>query len=296
MESSNLFDEERGNIFGKIYLANVKNRLRELEFPNDIDCKRWIWELVQNAKDSISNHPDRNGVDIKIKIENDIYSFSHNGSPFTMKTLTALLYKFSEGKLNNGESTGRFGTGFLTTHSLSKIVKIKGDIILKNKDDIQGFKLIMYREGEDEELLEGLKKTEKSFELIKSDGWTSYEYEAITSRNKEAGKLGIQNFKENIDKVMLFCPEIKTIELNDNGKILSINRSYIDNNPIVDCKKITFNKIEEKNNSQKIFIYTQKNEHNDKLTEKFNTDRNIRICCAIELDKDDNIIVEPKSP
>ena len=296
MESSNLFDEERGNIFGKIYFANVKNRLRELEFPNDIDCKRWIWELVQNAKDSISNHPDRNGVDIKIKIENDIYSFSHNGSPFTMKTLTALLYKFSEGKSNNGESTGRFGTGFLTTHSLSKIVKIKGDIILKNKDDIQGFKLIMYREGEDEELLEGLKKTEKSFELIKSDGWTSYEYEAITSRNKEAGKLGIQNFKENIDKVMLFCPEIKTIELNDNGKILSINRSYIDNNPIVDCKKITFNKIEEKNNSQKIFIYTQKNEHNDKLTEKFNTDRNIRICCAIELDKDDNIIVEPKSP
>ena len=29
------------------------NRLRELENPSDNDCKRWIWELIQNAKDSI---------------------------------------------------------------------------------------------------------------------------------------------------------------------------------------------------------------------------------------------------
>ena len=123
MLDENPFEEERSMIFGKVYLANVRNRLRELEYPNDVDCKRWIWELVQNAKDSISNQPNRKDIDIKVKVENDVYSFTHNGSPFTMKTLTALLYKYSEGKLNNGESTGRFGTGFLTTHSLSKHVK-----------------------------------------------------------------------------------------------------------------------------------------------------------------------------
>ena len=155
------FDEERRNILGKVYLANVRNRLRELEYPNDVDCKRWIWELVQNSKDSIANQQDRKDVDIKIKVEKDIYTFSHNGSPFTIKPLTALLYKYSEGKINNGESTGRFGTGFLTTHSLSKNVKITGDIILKEKDGVQGFSINMYREGGDEELLEGLKKTYK---------------------------------------------------------------------------------------------------------------------------------------
>ena len=62
----NPFEDEKNNIFGKIYLANVRNRLRELENPNDVDCKRWIWELVQNAKDSISNQPNRKNVDIKI--------------------------------------------------------------------------------------------------------------------------------------------------------------------------------------------------------------------------------------
>jgi hypothetical protein len=38
------------------------------------------------------------------------------------------------------------------------------------------------------------------------------------------------------------------------------------------------------------------NEPNDKLTERFNIERNLRICCAIELDKDNNIIIDQKSP
>ena len=97
--SNNIFDDERRSIFGKIYLANVKNRLRELTNPSIIDCKRWIWELVQNAKDSISGkNSNKTAVDIEINVENDLYIFKHNGSPFTKKTLTALLYKFSEGK------------------------------------------------------------------------------------------------------------------------------------------------------------------------------------------------------
>ena len=49
----NPFGKYMKDIFNNIYLANVYNRLRELENPSDIDCKRWIWELIQNAKDSI---------------------------------------------------------------------------------------------------------------------------------------------------------------------------------------------------------------------------------------------------
>ena len=42
----NLFDAERRKILNKVYLANIRNRLRELENPTDIDCKRWIWEMI----------------------------------------------------------------------------------------------------------------------------------------------------------------------------------------------------------------------------------------------------------
>ena len=293
---TNPFDEERRNILGKVYLANVRNRLRELEYPNDVDCKRWIWELVQNSKDSISSQPERKDVDIKIKVEKDIYSFSHNGSAFTIKTLTALLYKYSEGKANNGESTGRFGTGFLTTHSLSKNVKITGDIILKAQEGVQGFSIYMYREGGDEELLEGLKKTEKSFTTFASPGWTTFEYIANTSRNKEAGKLGIQNFKENIAKVMLFCPEIKSIELNDNGIIFSISRGNVINDSSTGCKQLILYQKDGNNDFIRTFLYLNINEYNEELTNKFNKERNIRICCAIELDKDNNIIFDKNGP
>jgi hypothetical protein len=281
-------------IFHKMYLANVSNRLRELENPRDIDCKRWIWELVQNAKDSIAGNKDRTSVDIKIIVEGDSYKFLHNGSPFTIATLTALLYKFSEGKRNDGESTGRFGTGFLTTHSLSKIVKITSDYIDDEDSKIYGFSVTMFREGEDKELLDGLKNTENSFERFQDTfGWTTYEYIAKTDANKEAGKLGIKNFKENIALVMLFCPEINSIELNDNGKIFSIE--YI--NDIYDSKSKSykFHKFYFKVNdngeiSKRIFLSYKINEYNEQLTKKFEKERNLRICCALELDDNNNIL------
>ncbi|ORY74951.1 hypothetical protein LY90DRAFT_632928 [Neocallimastix californiae] len=267
----NFFEEERKHIFGKVYLANVANRLRELVNANDVDCKRWIWELVQNAKDSISGQPERTSVNIKIIVTNDTYVFMHDGSPFNKKTIFALLYKFSEGKTNNSESTGRFGTGFLTTHTLSKTVEITSDIEINNQ--IKGFSVTMYREGDDQQLLEGLSATENSFRLFKNTfGWTSYKYKAVTNRNREAGRLGIENFKENIDKVMLFCPEINSIELNDNGKILTINRGDV------------------------ISLSDEFEEFNGKLTERFNRERNIRIHCAIELDGFNNIINNSFSP
>ena len=293
----NLFDAERRKILNKVYLANIRNRLRELENPTDIDCKRWIWELVQNAKDSIANDHDRKFVDIKIKIENDKYYFIHNGSPFTSETLFALLYKYSEGKVNREESSGRFGTGFLTTHSLSKVVKVTGDIIQKIGEPTKGFEIIMYREGKDEELLSELKRTEDSYHTSsKCPGWTTFEYNAKTTRNKEAGKLGIQNFKDNIAKVMLFCPEIRSIELEDNGKLYSFSRGEIKENLFGNCKILILNQHEGNIISKRKFLYHNIEEQNIQLTEKFKINRNLRICCAIELDKDNNIIIDERTP
>eukprot|EP00833_Pecoramyces_ruminatium_P018239 jgi/Orpsp1_1/1192271/evm.model.d7180000091887.1 len=296
-DALNLFDNERRTIFGKIYLANVRNRLRELINPNNVDCKRWIWELVQNAKDSISGQKDKTTVDIEIIVDGDTYLFKHNGSPFTMKTITALLYKFSEGKQNNGESTGRFGTGFLTTHSVSKTVTITGDIYLKEgQSELQSFTVTMYREGEDQELLKGLELTERSFKISnKPIGWTTYEYKASTKRNKEAGRLGIENFKSNIAKVMLFCQEINSIKLNDNGKLLTINR-ISDDSIGNECRKLVLDIVDNGQSIRKKFIYHKIEEYNEKLTERFSKERNLRICIAIELDCDNNIYIDPSSP
>ena len=35
------------------YVNNLHDRLPQLTDPNDIDCQRWPWELLQNAKDTV---------------------------------------------------------------------------------------------------------------------------------------------------------------------------------------------------------------------------------------------------
>ena len=95
---------------------------------------------------------------------------------------------------------------------------------------------------------------------------------------------------------MLFCPEIRSVELIDNGNLLSISRGDLIENLYGGCKKLTLNQNIGNKNNIRTFLYLNINEYNAKLTEKFNKDRDIRICCAIELDKDNNIFIERCSP
>ena len=91
-------------------------------FPEDKKT-RWIWELLQNAKD-IAN-PE--GITISITLTQDKLEFSHNGKPFETKHLLAILYKTSTKSLNGeGGTTGKYGTGFITTHILNKKLTIDG--------------------------------------------------------------------------------------------------------------------------------------------------------------------------
>ena len=207
-------EHSRDKVLYKMYVSNVGNRLREMETPSDIDCQRWPWELMQNAKDSISN-TERTSVEIILEIRKDYVIFKHDGCPFNGKTYLALLYKYSEGKANNTESTGRFGTGFLTTHSLSKVVEMGGPILEEN-GNIYGFEVTMYRDGKNnEELIEGINRMEKEkkFYINKKPKWTMYKYILKTERNKESSILGYDNFKKNIILTMLFNQKFKKVEL-----------------------------------------------------------------------------------
>ncbi|HCR77067.1 MAG TPA: hypothetical protein DIW37_11825, partial [Chryseobacterium sp.] len=47
---------------------------------------RWVWELLQNAKDVATEE----GVNITYELRNDEIIFSHNGSAFETKHLLAL--------------------------------------------------------------------------------------------------------------------------------------------------------------------------------------------------------------
>lgn len=99
---------------------------------------RWVWELIQNAKD-VPNEFDK--VKIRIEIRDDKLIFAHNGDPFRVSDLESLVAQYSskseENKVHT-ETTGKYGTGFITTYILSRKVRIKGLLHMNPETDVKG--------------------------------------------------------------------------------------------------------------------------------------------------------------
>ncbi|KAB3847499.1 hypothetical protein GAS37_03520 [Phocaeicola vulgatus] len=274
----------------KMYISNVAKRLRQLNQPSDVDCKRWVWELIQNAKDTIASDPTRNQINVRIEIEGDIVRFRHDGNPFTSDARFGLLYKYSEDK-ENSESIGRFGTGFLTTHCLSKVVTIESNMYSNDeKTELCGFSVTMYRDGQiEKELLEGLDKMEESQKYYGDlFEWTTFTYHVSTDSGRRAIQLGIENFYKHITQTMLFCKELASIELNDNGKITNIIRCPIEE--VAPNVMSAIFEIHGETTYIRRFLYSSYHEYNKELSDKYRADREIRIDAAIEVDEDNCIV------
>jgi len=98
--------------------------LHDLEQTIEINQGRWAWELLQNAKDSVSESLDKK-ISVKIVFDKDHVKFIHNGNCFNERDIRGLINQISSKETEENESTrkvGKFGTGFLTTHLLSRIV------------------------------------------------------------------------------------------------------------------------------------------------------------------------------
>lgn len=105
-----LKDDERSDL-----KQHADKMLRDFEKFNSNSSNRAIWELVQNACDLTTE------CNIKIDYRNDKFSFSHNGKPFVSKSLISLIKQVS-GKYGEEEieEVGKYGTGFLTTHTFGR--------------------------------------------------------------------------------------------------------------------------------------------------------------------------------
>lgn len=283
-------------VFDKMYITNVEKRLRELNSPSDNDRKRWVWELIQNAKDTIAKEPNRDTIDVRIEVEGNIVRFRHNGAPFTPEARLGLLYKYSEDK-ENQESTGRFGTGFLTTHCLSKVVNIESNMYADEAcKKLCGFSVTMYRDGLiASELIEGLKKMRDS-EVFYNETfeWTTFTYHVSSESGRQAIKLGLENFRENIAQTMLFCKELSRVVLDDNGKITTIERKPTI--PLMDDIKLSEFVISGETSLTRRFIHTSYSDYNEYLSKRYRATRNMRIDAAVEVDSDNNLVnIEDKT-
>lgn len=104
--------------------------LRDFENFTDTSANRAIWELVQNACDLTED------CEVLIDYRNDKIVFTHNGKPFDTKSLISLIKQVSGkyGEEKKIKEVGKYGTGFLTTHSFGR--KFRLDSFLDTKSYI----------------------------------------------------------------------------------------------------------------------------------------------------------------
>lgn len=235
---------------------NILRRLHDLEKTVENNQGRWAWELLQNAKDSIVEDEDRT-IYIQIELDNDSVSFRHSGSLFTRQDIIGLIDQSSSKEVEEGKETkktGRFGTGFLTTHLLSRVIKIKG-IEEEVDGSLHKFEFLLDRQGRtttelipliEKSWTEWIESREKITSYDKNLFNTSFCYKLDTEEQKKVAQFGVEEFSKLIPFVLAFIPKIEKVEIINN--LAKENISYEKNIKLKD--DFIVNILERKNDKQ----------------------------------------------
>ena len=213
----------------------IKDKLTELKSRDvTISSYRWIWELIQNAKDC----PNSSGqIDIEINFDQAgrKVEFKHNGKLFTTKNIVYLIEQVStKERTRDSASTGKFGTGFLTTNLLSPIVTISGLLHDEEDADIAQFEVTLDRSGNSiDELKASIKNsceqlesntTNISYSITGNEMNTAFAY-ILDDSGVTAAQNGLENFLITAPYVFAFVSELNKITINNNGEVSVYTRT-----------------------------------------------------------------------
>ncbi|WP_342431105.1 ATP-binding protein [Neobacillus sp. FSL H8-0543] len=260
----------------------IWDELKKIRESSEIEKRtirrRWIWELIQNASDCT---PKGKKIDIKINYSNNQIIFSHNGLPFSYENLLDLITQISSKQSSEEKKTGKFGTGFMSTHLLSEIVQIQGSFSQEDSKYTK-FEFIVDRSGNDysdiknktKTMLEQLDLVSKNQEELQENYEdTKFIYSIEDDEISKAVEKGIVDLKETIPYVLTFNENINSITYNGN--------CYKKNNEITSSKnnKIKVVQINDSDSNKELLIVNE---------------NNVTIGCAIER-KDDKLYFLPIS-
>lgn len=199
--------------------------------------KRWLWELTQNAKDCAKGNE---GISINIVIQGRTIDFSHDGYPFDYNSVMDLVLQNSS-KRKADNKTGKFGTGFISTHLISKKVSITGNYIDNYNNVRSGLNIVVDRNFSNKEELEDklrntIEKIDNFFSNQNSTIICSPPYETAFNyefSNTDVNLINdsIKEFYEMAPFVLAFNKVIKRIVLTFNNRkhvIKATNRAKLD--------------------------------------------------------------------
>jgi hypothetical protein len=190
---------------------DVFNNLKDVVNHASLHASRWIWELIQNGRDAT---PPGSPLHISVSIGEDLLSFRHNGMAFTPDQVAHLIH---HGSTKQEGQLGRFGTGFLSTHIISKTPRVSGRF-----SDGRGFTFILDRTGDTaNDLSESMARSSKEFvasvgknsqAISLGEYSTRYDY-PLTADVRQIAQQGIGSLESYAPYVLAFNHEIDSIEI-----------------------------------------------------------------------------------
>lgn len=183
---------------------------------------RWAWELLQNAHDAATS----NGSAVRLEVSGGQFRFLHDGRSFSDLEIAHLIYHGST-KVDKEEEIGRFGSGFLSTHLVSPVVRVQGRL-----SDNRHFSFALDRSGGSVQALrDGMERSFEEFEESITDApsrdlgrfTTSFEYQ-VGDESLALLRSGLQQVQDCAPNVLAFAPSINSIEIEDEAGAWSIAR------------------------------------------------------------------------
>ena len=222
------WDKAKNRILASNTAQSVHKHLRTLESNRSRVLPRWIWELLQNARDVADGNAS---LVVSVEACNSELTFRHNGRGFEPDEITHLVY-YGSTKLELDDPIGQFGSGFLTTHLLSPTIEVAGQLT-----DGRTFAFRLDRSGDSVADLQ--RCMDDSFEAFKSslvsaaDGAdpgvaTTFRY-AIDERASKAVHEGVRALALAGPYVTAFNNVFKSIRFltPESGCILELRRRRV---------------------------------------------------------------------
>lgn len=223
-------------------------------------ARRLIWELIQNAKDNVAVcnvNSDKNLI-IDITLTDDKFIFAHDKGYFKNENVRGLIRRYSSSDKDRSESnpeeapstTGRFGTGFMTTHLLSELVEIEG-VFQENAVTYKTFELTLDRSGHTvQEIIQGIEKAfisvERSVSMsaaISSPNISEFKTQFIYHLNNdglELAEIAAEELKNTAAYSMINNPNIESIRFNSSNSKFNFSLSKLTSTLFEEAEIVTY--------------------------------------------------------
>ena len=209
----------RNRVLRENTAQGVLNRLREFESNRARMQTRWIWELLQNARDAAGYDAS---LVASVECDESELVFQHNGRGFTKEEVAHLIFHGST-KLEDEGTLGQYGSGFLTTHLLSPEIDVSGKL---NKG--QPFSFRLKREiGSSRALAKSMEKAWDEFfefgasEQVLPDSFTTRFRYPVGADSADVVKDGIETLKCCAPFVVVFNRQFQKIHIKTPEKTTS---------------------------------------------------------------------------